>query len=154
MALSKTLPKTLPKTLLAGLAFAALALAPAARAQEALGDLTLSFPGLAAKSGKVMIAVYDSGQGWAAGKAVRVAVANASDAEPSAKIPALPAGTYAVRAFQDVDGDGKMGTNPFGMPVEPYGFSNDAQPNMGPPSFDAAAFAVKAGATTQVLHLR
>ncbi|PZR32747.1 DUF2141 domain-containing protein [Caulobacter segnis] len=145
---------TLSKTLLAGLAFAALAAAPAARAQEALGDLTLSFPGLATKSGKVLIAVYDSAQGWAAGKAVRVAVAEASDAEPSAKIPALPVGTYAVRVFQDIDGDGKMSTNPFGMPTEPYGFSRDAMGAMGPPTFDAAAFAVKAGANAQTLHLR
>ena len=143
---------TLAKTLIAGLAFAAL-VAPAARAQEALGDLTLSFPGLATQSGKVLIAVYDSAQGWASGKAARIAVANASDAEPSAKIPALPVGTYAVRVFQDVDGDGKMSTNPFGMPTEPYGFSRDAMGAMGPPTFDAAAFAVKAGANAQTLHL-
>lgn len=146
------------KTLTIALVAAAL-IAPAAHAQDAtpqagFADLTLTFPALASKSGKVMIAVYDSAQGWSSGKPARVAQASASDAEPAAKIVALPPGTYAVRAFQDVDGDGKMGTNPFGMPVEPYGFSNDAKPNMGPPSFDAAAFAVKAGATTQVLHLR
>lgn len=135
-------------------AVAAALLAPAAHAQEALGDLTLTFPALASKSGKVMIAVYDSAQGWSSGKPARVAQAAASDAEPAAKIVALPPGTYAVRAFQDVDGDGKMGMNPFGMPVEPYGFSNDAMPNMGPPSFDAATFTVKAGANAQVVHLR
>ncbi|ADG12233.1 DUF2141 domain-containing protein [Caulobacter segnis] len=145
---------TLSKTLLAGLALAVLAAAPAARAQEALGDLTLSFPGLATKSGKVMIAVYDSAQGWAAGKAVRVAMAPASDSEPSAKIPALPTGTYAVRVFQDVDGDGKMSKNPFGLPTEPYGFSRDAMGQMGPPTFDDAAFEVKAGANAQTLHLK
>ncbi|WP_066730341.1 DUF2141 domain-containing protein [Caulobacter sp. CCH9-E1] len=145
---------TLSETLLAGLAFAALALAPAARAQEAFGDLTLSFPGLATKSGTVMIAVYDSAQGWAAGKAVRVAVASASDAEPSAKIPALPVGTYAVRVFQDIDGDGKMSKNPFGLPTEPYGFSRDAMGAMGPPTFDDAAFQVKAGANAQALRLK
>lgn len=131
---------------------AALLLATAAHAQDT-ADLTLTFPALAAKQGKVMIAVYDSAEGWRSGKPARIAQADASAAEPSAKIVALPPGTYAVRAFQDVDGDGKMGTNPFGLPVEPYGFSNDAKPNMGPPAFDDAAFAVKAGAATQVLHL-
>jgi uncharacterized protein (DUF2141 family) len=145
---------TLSKTLLAGLAFAALAAAPAARAQQALGDLTLSFPGLATKSGTVMIAVYDSAQGWATGKAARVAVASASDPEPSAKIPALPTGAYAVRVFQDIDGDGKMSKNPFGLPTEPYGFSRDAMGAMGPPTFDEAAFEVKAGANAQALHLK
>lgn len=132
---------------------AALLIAPAAHAQEAFGDLTLSFPALKTPTGKVLIAVYDSAQGWSTGKPARVAQANAADATPGAKIVALPPGTYAVRAFQDVDGDGKMGTNPFGLPVEPYGFSKDAQPNMGPPSFDAAAFEVKAGVNTQTIHL-
>ncbi|HJV40568.1 DUF2141 domain-containing protein [Caulobacter sp.] len=145
---------TLSKSLLAGLTFAALAIAPAARAQEALGELTLTFPALATKSGAVMIAVYDSAQGWSAGKAVRVAMASAGDAEPSAKIVALPPGTYAVRAFQDVDGDGKMGKNPFGLPTEPYGFSRDAVGDMGPAKFDDAAFEVKAGANAQALHLK
>ncbi len=145
---------TLSQTLLAGLAFAALTAAPAARAQEALGDLTLSFPGLATKSGVVMIAVYDSAQGWTSGKAARVAVAAASDPAPSAKIPALPVGTYAVRVFQDIDGDGKMSKNPFGLPTEPYGFSRDAMGAMGPPTFDDAAFEVKAGANVQALHLK
>lgn len=148
-----TLFKTLSKTLIAGAAFAALAIAPAARAQEASGELTLSFPGLKAKTGQVMIAVYDSAQGWASGKAVRVAVASAADPEPKARILALPPGTYAVRVFQDVDSDGKMGKNPFGLPIEPYGFSRDAQGSMGPPDFDAAAFEVKAGANAQAIHL-
>ena len=138
------------KTLIAALALATM-MAPAAHAQEALGDLTLTFPDLKAKTGQVMIAVYDSAQSWASGKPVRAASAAAAD--PTVKIAALPAGTYAVRAFQDVDGDGKMGKSPFGMPTEPFGFSRDAPVMMGPPAFDAAAFEVKAGANAQVIHL-
>lgn len=143
---------TLVRTLALALAAAAI-LAPAARAQEAFGELTLTFPDLKAKQGQIMVAVFDSPQGWASGKPVRFANVSAAQDPVSAKIPALPPGSYAVRAFQDVDGDGKMATNPFGMPTEPYGFSRDAQPNMGPPSFDAAAFEVKAGANTQSLRL-
>ncbi|ATC33304.1 DUF2141 domain-containing protein [Caulobacter vibrioides] len=143
---------TFVRTLALALA-AASVLAPAARAQEAVGDLTLTFPDLKAKQGQILIAVFDSPQGWASGKPVRVANASAAQDPAAAKILALPPGAYAVRAFQDVDGDGKMGTNPFGMPTEPYGFSRDAQPNMGPPSFDAAAFEVKAGANAQSLRL-
>jgi uncharacterized protein (DUF2141 family) len=133
---------------------ATAAIASTTHAQDALGDLTLTFPALASNQGKVMIAVYDSAQGWSSGKPARVAIASAADTPAAAKVVSLPPGTYAVRAFQDVDGDGKMGTNPFGLPVEPYGFSRDAQPNMGPPTFDAAAFEVKAGANTQAIHLK
>ena len=38
----------------------------------------------------------------------------------------LPDGDYAVRAFHDLNGDGKMNTNPFGMPVEPDEYSQNA----------------------------
>lgn len=54
----------------------------------------------------------------------------------------LPAGDYAVAVFHDADGDGELGTNILGIPIEGYGFSNDARGFMGPPSFDAAAIAV------------
>jgi hypothetical protein len=97
-----------------------------------------------------MIVIYDSPDAWKDGKPVRATMASAADAAPSAKITGLPPGTYAAKVFQDVDGDGKMGLNPFGLPTEPYGFSNGAQPNMGPPSFEAAAFEVQAGANVPV----
>jgi uncharacterized protein (DUF2141 family) len=65
----------------------------------------------------------------------------------------LPAGDYAVKAFHDVNGDGEMNTNPFGMPVEPYAFSNNAVGNMGPARWSAARFAVS-GETTQTISIR
>jgi uncharacterized protein (DUF2141 family) len=141
------------KTMIAA-ALAAAAIAPAAHAQEATGELTLTFPALASNQGKVLIVIYDSAQGWGGGKPVRGAMASAADALPNAKVSALPPGTYAARVFQDIDGDGKMGMNPFGLPTEPYGFSNGAQSNMGPPSFEAAAFQVKAGANVQSIQLK
>jgi uncharacterized protein (DUF2141 family) len=146
------------KTLVAA-ALAAAAIAPAAHAQPAAaqpanGELTLSFPGLASHQGAVMIVVYDSAEAWKGGKPVRATLASATDALPSARITGLPPGTYAAKVFQDVDGDGKMGLNPFGLPLEPYGFSNGAVPNLGQPSFEAAAFAVKAGANAQSIQLK
>ena len=51
------------------------------------------------------------------------------------------------------DGDGEMNTNPFGMPVEPYAFSNNAVGNMGPARWSAAHFAVS-GETAQTISIR
>jgi uncharacterized protein (DUF2141 family) len=65
----------------------------------------------------------------------------------------LAPGQYAIRAFHDVDGDGKMGANPFGIPTEPYAFSNNAAGVMGPPKWSAAAFEVKAGANTHAIKI-
>ena len=52
----------------------------------------------------------------------------------------LPEGTYAAAVFQDLNGDEILNRGSFGIPSEPYGFSNNARGNFGPPSFRAAAF--------------
>jgi uncharacterized protein (DUF2141 family) len=152
-SLKKEFAMTALKTLITA-ALATATLTTAAHAQQATGDLTLSFPALATHQGQVMIVIYDSPGAWKDGKPVHATMASAADAAPSAKITGLPPGTYAAKVFQDVDGDGKMGLNPFGLPTEPYGFSNGAQPNMGPPSFEAAAFEVQAGANAQSIQLK
>ena len=64
----------------------------------------------------------------------------------------LPTGTYAMKAFHDVDGDGEMATNPFGMPTEPFAFSNNAVGNMGPAGWDRAQF-VASGDVAQTIDL-
>lgn len=51
-------------------------------------------------------------------------------------------GTYAVKVFHDINNDGKLNTSWIGWPQEPYGFSNDAPVNTGPPSFRLAAIEV------------
>ncbi|MNR30585.1 hypothetical protein D3C85_1480510 [compost metagenome] len=65
----------------------------------------------------------------------------------------LPAGAYGMKAFHDVNGNGKMDTNPFGMPSEPFAFSNNAVGNMGPAKWDRARFEVS-GATAQTIRIR
>lgn len=55
----------------------------------------------------------------------------------------VPAGTYAIALFQDVNKTGKLTTKEFGIPAEPVGISN--YPLSGipqPPKFKKAAFEV------------
>ena len=42
--------------------------------------------------------------------------------------------------FQDLNNDGVLNKGAFGVPSEPYGFSNNVRGQFGPPSFQAAAF--------------
>lgn len=53
---------------------------------------------------------------------------------------ALLAQPLALTVVQDVNANGRLDRNAFGMPTEPYGFSNDAAGSFGPPSFEAARF--------------
>ncbi len=48
--------------------------------------------------------------------------------------------TTRIAVFQDLNGDGKLTKNSFGLPIEPYGFSNNARSTFGPPSFSQSAF--------------
>jgi uncharacterized protein (DUF2141 family) len=50
-------------------------------------------------------------------------------------VPNLKPGRYAVRYFHDENTNGKLDTNFLGMPVEGYGFSNNAAAKLGPPPF-------------------
>jgi uncharacterized protein (DUF2141 family) len=68
--------------------------------------------------------------------------------------PNVKPGTYAVKVFHDINSNGKLDTSWIGWPQEPYGFSNDAPVNMGPPSFKLAAITVKEGAQTTRINLR
>ena len=52
----------------------------------------------------------------------------------------IPAGTYALAVVHDENMNGKLDTNWLGIPVEGYGFSNDAKSLNGAPSFSDASF--------------
>ncbi|MCX5903988.1 MAG: DUF2141 domain-containing protein [Proteobacteria bacterium] len=45
----------------------------------------------------------------------------------------IPYGRYCIKAFHDENGNSRLDTNFAGMPVELYGFSNNARGRFGPP---------------------
>lgn len=57
-------------------------------------------------------------------------------------------GRYAVVAYHDENGNRKFDKSWIGLPIEGYGVSRDPTIFLGPPSFEASAFAVGPGATT------
>jgi uncharacterized protein (DUF2141 family) len=122
-----------------------------AAADPAAARLTVTVTDIAEHTGALMIGVYDKA-GYDTDKQVAGGtVAVTSDSATTTFD--LPAGQYGIKMFHDVDGDGKMGTNPFGMPTEPFAFSNNAPAQFGPAKWDAAAFTVEAPATTQTIKL-
>jgi uncharacterized protein (DUF2141 family) len=140
----------LPLIAAAAASLALLSAVPAWAAPN--GDtLTLTFE-TGATTGAVMVALYDSEAAYEGGQPVR-ALSLPANVPVVAAFEDLPAGDYAVKAFHDVDGDGQMNVSPFGMPTEPYAFSNNAVGNMGPAKWDRAHFTVS-GATAQTIRIR
>src|ERR1700744_5014514 len=66
----------------------------------------------------------------------------------------VPPGVYAIETYQDVNCNDKMDTTWLGLPLEPYGFSNDAHPVLSKPRFSKVKFTLHAGEQSQILHLQ
>ena len=130
---------------------AAPALAQSADMAADTSKVVLTFE-TGAATGSVMVALFSSQAAYDGGAPVAQAAVPASGAVV-ARFETLPAGDYAMRAFHDVNGNGQMDTNPFGMPTEPYAFSNNARGNMGPASWERARFAVS-GETAQTISIK
>ena len=129
---------------------AALMAAPAFAADDA--TVTLTFD-TAASTGEIMVVLFGSEAAYGGqGAPVAQAMIDVAAGQHTATFT-VPAGDYAVKSFHDVNGDGRMNTNPFGMPTEPYAFSNNARGNMGPATWAQAHFTVE-GDVAQTISLK
>lgn len=124
--------KTLSLMLAAGAAFCtcSVALAPA----EA-SELTLKLNGVRSDKGMIMALLLRADTAAGPAKPVGGARQAASQSGVTLSFPDLAPGDYAVMLFHDENGNGQMDQNAFGMPVEGYGFSNNAKASFGPPKF-------------------
>lgn len=118
-------------------AFVVLA-APAFVAAPAIAaDLSVEVDGVEPGAGRVFVALCT---GSLAEESCRIGQSGPAAAQSLRfGFTEVPPGTYAVAAFQDLDGDGRLGRTGLGLPTEPYGFSNGAG-RRGRPDFAAAAF--------------
>jgi uncharacterized protein (DUF2141 family) len=130
---------------------AALSLTAAPALAQSAAALTVTFE-TGADTGAVMFGLYDAAT-YDGGQPIRGARLDVAAGQRTATFEGLAPGEYAIRAFHDVNGDGQMNRNPFGMPIEPYAFSNNAVGNMGPASWERSRFTVE-GATTQTISIR
>jgi uncharacterized protein (DUF2141 family) len=116
----------------------------AARADgEARVDLTVDTSGFRNAQGQLIVAVFDSKDGWPKlEKALRVEKVKATGATARVTFKGLPTGTYAVEVIHDENANGKLDMRwlPFPKPLEGAGASNDAPASLGPPSFSDARF--------------
>lgn len=90
----------------------------------------------------IYIAIYDNHKSFLNPKKAKYAYVVDSNKEDIYIIENISPGDYAVAIFQDINGNGKIDTFFFGIPKEPYGFSNNARKLMGPPSFKDCKFQI------------
>jgi uncharacterized protein (DUF2141 family) len=106
--------------------------------------LTVRVNGLSNDRGRVAVALFASADAFPDQKrALTGQLAKIEKGRAAVRFEGLRPGTYAVAVLHDENQNSKMDFNFLGMPLEGYGFSNDASAPFGPPSFGAAAFELK-----------
>jgi uncharacterized protein (DUF2141 family) len=123
--------------------------------QNGLGTLEVRVTGFKTDAGRLAIALFANEEDYATqSNAVRRAWIEIENGESRWEVGDLPEGSYALIAYQDVNGNQKIDMRAFGMPKEPVGVSNDARGLFGPPRFNAAEFELRAPLTRNEFKLR
>jgi uncharacterized protein (DUF2141 family) len=107
-------------------------------------DLTVTVNGIRNASGSVSAGIFNSESSF--GKASETFASfrlKATQGSVGFTIHDLPPGQYAVTAYHDENGNGRLDFDPIGVPTEGYGVSNDAREPLAPPRFAKAAFQVR-----------
>lgn len=123
-----------------------LLLSAAAFAAPAPAHLTVRIENIPEGGGALMIQIVDSEAAFRdQAPPIASLILPASGATLEFTTTALPAGSYALRVMHDRNGNQELDSNLVGMPTEPWGFSNDAAGNFGPPGWDDARFELEDG---------
>lgn len=136
-----------PALLCAALLAPAASAAPAAPTAPAAstGVIEVHVDGVTGAKGQVRVAVCD--QERFLKQCLYTASAPARAGENVVSIAGVPAGAWAVLAYQDENDNSELDRNVFGIPKENYGFSRDAASRFGPPGFADAAITVQDAVT-------
>ena len=126
-----------------------------AHAQNEGATLVIHVHNLSPKGGVLRLGLYDQAR-YPDDDAAPVASADVKVQEGDNVITLtnIPPGTYAIQTFQDINSNNKMDTSWLGIPLEPFGFSRDAQPRLSKPRFAAVKFDLAPGLNEQSLHLQ
>jgi len=110
--------------------------------------LRVEIIGLKSTEGQIRVALFDSEKAFLHSP-VKAGIVPIEQSRGHWQVQGLPPGAYALAVYHDRNSNGKLDSNMLGIPLEPYGFSNNARGVLGPPSFGDARFQV-AGSNTRI----
>lgn len=100
-------------------------------------NLTVRIQGIEQDKGKVFVALFNSQETWLK-QSFKSLEQDVTGATCTVTFTDLPKGEYAIAIFHDENGNGTMDVGKMGIPIEKFGFSNDAKCVMSPPAFEDA----------------
>jgi uncharacterized protein (DUF2141 family) len=117
------------------------------------GTLLVLVKGFKSTEGQLMVALFNKSEDFPDKKPYKGNITAISANEELIKFEDLPYGDYAISALHDINLDGKLDKNAFGIPTEGYGFSNNVMDKYGPPSFLQASFVFFGNDEAKVIEL-
>ncbi|MEL6661733.1 MAG: DUF2141 domain-containing protein [Pseudomonadota bacterium] len=127
--------------------------APAEADPADTASLTVTLTNIENTTGTIRLGVFAGEEDYENGGGVTGANVSVDASTETVTIDGLTPGTYAIKLYHDVDDDGEMDTNPFGMPTEPFGFSNDARGRFGPAKWADAKFDLTSGENAHAIKV-
>jgi len=108
------------------------------------GSITIKVEGVKERRGNIAAMIFNQAEGFPADPAFAFASAeiDIEEEEPTLHFANLPPGNYAISLIHDVNGNSRLDKNFFGIPKEPFGFSNNLSILTGLPKFHEAAIEV------------
>jgi uncharacterized protein (DUF2141 family) len=123
--------------------------------RKAGATLEVSIKRLRNDTGRVAVALFKDPDAFPDQKrALRGRVVAISRKQARTRFEGLAPGRYALAVLHDENNNDEMDFNLLGMPLEGYGFSNDAHAMFGPPSFEEARFSVAKSGTRHTVNVR
>ena len=116
-------------------------------------DLTISITNMESTDGEVVFMLFDQDEGFPSevSKAKQIGKVKATKDTPTFTFKNVPAGKYAISAFQDENDNGEVDTNFIGLPKERVGAVGHTK--FGKPNFDKLVFEIGQGDAAKSLSL-
>ena len=120
-------------------------------------NLTVVATGFDNDKGVLRIALYNSSRGYSRKDATGAFMAvetGISGKKAMFVFENIPSGTYAIKAYHDENGNGKLDTVLLGIPTEKYAFSNKLRGRFGVPAYEKAMFVLNSEPLVVELNLK
>lgn len=110
--------------------------------QISAASLDVVVSNVSSAKGNIIIALYNNANTFTKkGYEYKTAIVKSTINTTSYRLEHIVSGNYAAVAFHDENSNIKLDKR-FGIPIEPFGFSNHAKAKFGPPKFSAAMFKI------------
>lgn len=130
----------------------AIHLAFATSATANSGLLMVSVDGPKSASCPLFVALYRDAKSWLSDEPFRYQIGSMKSGAGRVQFRDLPSGKYAIVAFCDQNGNGKLDETLLGIPKEPYGFSNGRE-GVHHMDFEEGSFAISQADTERRIRI-